>query len=138
MIRDLLVCGQGDAEEMPGRPDWVVVSIRDPGKPPAALSPHWGAVLQLAFHDKDDEVLAEQTGLWQLFSEQQAHQCLDFVRKHQSTARGLLVHCFAGASRSPAVARALAHMLEVPCGADWAKGNPLVAERMRVAAARSR
>ncbi len=101
MIRELQVCRQGDAQVRPGRPSWVVVSIHDPDKEPAILSPEWGAVLRLAFHDKEDEVLARLTGLWRLFSDRQAQACLDFVREH-SQAEGVLVHCFAGASRSPA------------------------------------
>jgi predicted protein tyrosine phosphatase len=101
VIRELMVCGQGDAEEMPGRASWVVVSIRDPGKAPARLSPGWGAILHLDFHEKEDEAMATRTGLWKVFTPEQTRSCLDFVL-NQTQASGVLVHCFAGASRSPA------------------------------------
>lgn len=130
MDRDLEVCGRGEAEALEGRPSWVVVSIHDPGQSPAALSPGWHAVLRLAFQDKEDEDLAAKTGLFKLFSPEQAQALVNFVQKH-SSCTGVLIHCFAGASRSPAIARALASHRGRSPDPDWPRGNALVGRRMQ-------
>ena len=111
----------------------MVISIHDPGALPAQLQPGWGAVLRLAFHDKEDLTLARATGLWTVFSETQARQCLRFVDEHRSKV-GLLVHCTAGASRSPAIARAVCKFLGLRPDADWPTGNQLVIAVMAEAA----
>jgi hypothetical protein len=129
-MKSVLVCAKADAEDIPGRADWIAISIRDPGSPPAKLQPGWKAVLCVAFHDKEDRQLALKTGLWKLFDRPLARQCRDFVDKHRTSASGLLVHCGAGASRSPALARAICARLGVRPAQDWPHGNQLVYETM--------
>lgn len=129
-MKKIHVCAKVDAEESRGSPDWIVISIRDPGAAPAKLQSGWKAVLQLEFHDKEDRQLALKTGLWRLFDDSQARQCLQFVEEHRASASGLLVHCIAGASRSPAVARGISAHLGMHASSDWPRGNELVLETM--------
>lgn len=137
-MKTILVCAKADAEDIPGIANWIAISIRDPGAPPAQLQPGWKAVLRLEFHDKEDRLLAHATGLWKLFDEAQARQCLQFVDAHRDDASGLLVHCTAGASRSPAVARAVCARLGLSPDPDWPSGNGLVYQTMMSALERHR
>lgn len=129
-MKTILVCARADAEDIPGHADWIAISIRDPGAAPARLRPGWKAVLHMEFHDKEDRELALKTGLWKLFDEAHARQCLQFVDEHRASASGLLVHCAAGVSRSPALARAMSARLGLRSNPDWPHGNELVFQTM--------
>lgn len=129
-MRTMLVCGRSDAEGLPARSDWAVISIHDPGSERAALKEGWHEILHLTFHDKEDEFLAMATGLWKLFSPDQAHRCWEFVSRQQPYVKGLLVHCNAGLSRSPAIARAICEHLNLRPDDSWPSGNGLVRRLM--------
>lgn len=66
-------------------------------------------ILRLSFPDADapSEMYAEA----ELFSREQAVRIWEFVREHRPAIERIVVHCDAGVSRSPAVAAALAHVL---------------------------
>lgn len=75
-------------------------------------------VLTLYFDDIDREI----EGL-QLFSEEQAEQIIRFIRKNKS-AETLLIHCYAGESRSRAVGAFAMEMLGGSSERLFSTGNP--------------
>lgn len=121
------------AENLPGRADWIVISIQDPEQEPAKLQPGWKGILRMRFHDKEDMALARLIGSWRMFSSEDARTCWSFLTAHASDATGLMVHCTAGLSRSPAMARAIAEHLALPVNAGWPRGNSLVLREMMAA-----
>lgn len=127
------VLSRAEAESRPGRGDWIVISVQDPGLDEPKLQPGWKAVLRLSFHDKEDMALARLMGIWRMFSVQDAQECWSFITAHANDATGLIVHCTAGLSRSPAIARAVAEHLALPVNDDWPRGNSLVASEMKSA-----
>lgn len=124
------VLNRAEAERRPGKNDWVVISIQDPEQEPPKLQPGWKATLGLSFHDKEDLVLAQMIGLWRMFSAQDAKACWAFLDTHANDAAGLMVHCTAGLSRSPAIARVVAEHFALPVNRDWPQGNTLVSREM--------
>lgn len=66
-------------------------------------------VLRLAFPDVEVASEAHEEGV--LFSREQAIQVWSFVQEHRSKVERIIVHCDAGKSRSPAVAAAVARVL---------------------------
>jgi predicted protein tyrosine phosphatase len=67
-------------------------------------------VLRLSFPDV--EVASELHPEGELFSREHAAQVWRFVEEHRSKMERIIVHCDAGKSRSPAVAAALARILD--------------------------
>jgi predicted protein tyrosine phosphatase len=67
-------------------------------------------VLRLAFPDV--EVASELHAEGTLFSREHAERLWAFVAEHRATVERIIVHCDAGKSRSPAVAAALARVLD--------------------------
>ena len=125
-MRQILVLGRSDAERLVADPEWAVISIHDPNKSTPELRVGWGAVLTLAFHDKEDPELARMTGFWQLFRAEQARAACSFVERQVKSSTGLLIHCESGLSRSPAMARAMAERFGWVINSDWPRGNQLV------------
>lgn len=106
----IITMGRGGAESyVPGR-DEVCISIHSTGDHRPTLSAGFREVLQLAFNDGgclvDDITSVDTTDS---IDDVQAAQIAAFVERHRD-ARKLIVHCFAGASRSVAVARAIARI----------------------------
>jgi predicted protein tyrosine phosphatase len=66
-------------------------------------------VLRLSFPDA--EAASEQYAENELFSAEHAKQVWDFALRHRQLVERILVHCDAGKSRSPALAAALARVL---------------------------
>lgn len=111
----------------PERPH-VVISISEPGRksrpefdpadPFRYSRPHLPpcagrlGVLELDFYDLEDGLGAERGG-YDLFEAEMAQRAFDFVRLHRPGL--VLVHCEAGASRSPALAAVLM---------EWQGGDP--------------
>jgi len=62
-------------------------------------------MLQLAFGD-----VLKENQYYQLFDEKQAQQILDFVDNVWEKIDALMIHCYAGISRSPAVAAAISQI----------------------------
>ena len=97
-------------EEMVERSDtYAVISIQDTHTGGFGLefreTPYCKGVLTLYF----DDTVKETDGTV-LFSEDHARAIIDFVRSHRE-AETLLVHCYAGQSRSRAVAAFVTRML---------------------------
>ncbi len=87
----------------------ICISISDPHATPARISSSFVAVLRLAFSD----IVAAQTAEDILFAIEHAAAVLQFVEQWPSVER-IVVHCHAGASRSPAVALGLCDVFGWP------------------------
>jgi predicted protein tyrosine phosphatase len=90
----------------------ICISITDPAAPAAQLSPAFAAVLRLAFSD----IVAMESPADVLFAPDHAAAILEFV-EHWPHANRLVVHCHAGASRSPGVALGLCDRFGWPAAA---------------------
>lgn len=92
---------------------WAAIQISAKhGDWPTLSAANRVATLQMCFPDR---VLPDhEYPLGTLFSEIHADQILDFVLAHAEQIDWLLVHCEAGANRSPAVAAALTRIFR--CG----------------------
>ena len=94
------------AESLIGKPSMAVISITDPGSPPANLHAQFEHILRLAFFDAvpaDAFLPAPMPGL---FDYRMARQIATFVQDLHNApdAVSVLVHCEYGVSRSAAVA----------------------------------
>jgi predicted protein tyrosine phosphatase len=78
----------------------------------------WSKILKLEFHDADldrrsidprIDDLADKSNLV-LFNEEHAVAILKFLREHQESHEGVIVHCEGGISRSAAVAKFIAQI----------------------------
>jgi predicted protein tyrosine phosphatase len=89
----------------------VIISITSTREDVAALraNEHCRGILRLSFLDADEN--SEPMVGGELFSLEQARQIWSFVGRHQGEVQRILVHCDMGISRSPAVAAALALVL---------------------------
>jgi predicted protein tyrosine phosphatase len=89
----------------------IVISITSTREDVAVLraSDHCRGILRLSFLDADER--SEPVVSGELFSLDQARQIWTFVERHQRDVQLILVHCDMGISRSPAVAAALALVL---------------------------
>jgi len=98
--RKLLVLSRSQAQSFIHEEPWACISIHDSYDSPAKINKvQLVGLLQLAFDDITwplDEL--------RMFPEEQAHQILDFTKKVWDEVELLVVPCFAGACRSPAVA----------------------------------
>ena len=93
------------AESLAGDPAMAVISITDPGTPPARLDPLFLHVLRIAFFDAvpADEFMPPLPGLFDLSL---ARRVAEFVQRLHEAPETLsvMVHCEYGISRSAAVA----------------------------------
>jgi predicted protein tyrosine phosphatase len=106
-----LVASRARAEAfhaLPGSPPYGVISITDPGQPPAALAddPARRVVHRVSFHDVDAAPDRAGDGPQIAMTPDQARAIVACVRAHPDLDRWL-VHCEAGVSRSAGVAAAL-------------------------------
>lgn len=110
---------------------YAVISITDPPPDgePAKIKQRWGlqGVLRLEFHDFDThwDQSTLQTGYqgkrlseW-CMTKEHAEQVADFVYLMQGRIHELIVHCEAGASRSPSMAMAIAHVMNGSSYITW-------------------
>jgi predicted protein tyrosine phosphatase len=89
----------------------IIISITSMPEDLALLraNDHCRGTLRLSFLDADERSEPRVGG--ELFSLDQARQIWSFVERHRRDVQRIVVHCDAGISRSPAVAAALAHVL---------------------------
>jgi predicted protein tyrosine phosphatase len=90
----------------------ICISIRDPAAPPVELSPGFAAILRLVFSD----IIAIESPEDVLFAPDHAAQVVEFVEQWRHADR-LVVHCHAGASRSPGLALGLCDRFGWPAAA---------------------
>jgi len=105
---DIDFMSERDAENLVGRDDTIVISIRSSYAEPAEISKGFKDVLYLAF-DSDYRQRAGEVR----FSEAHADQVLDFVERYESSTTRIVVNCGAGECRSAAVAHYLSSKYKV-------------------------
>lgn len=103
MISQIQYMGRGDAEDEPARPNWAVISIHDSRLGPAKLKDGWFDILRLNFYDRENEVPGLPT-----FTIKQAQETVTFLEHVCPKIDGIIIHCHAGLSRSPAIAKFIA------------------------------
>lgn len=171
MIHDVTFLSLAKMRSVTPRRDTVVISILDPEERASHRLPRlagFRSVLSLDFEDTFEEMKLAHPGDWDdeptttdnkrycqrvghsIPSLVHAQQILDFVAGHADSDEclRLLVHCYAGVSRSGAVARWAGEFLELGGDPPWEqrapRANPrvlrlmAVAETLRSAANRSR
>jgi len=82
----------------------AIISITSPGNG-VYLDEHWNHLLAVEF----DDIVAEKKG-YRLFDKVMALQILNFVEDVNRDDLTLIVHCWAGVSRSRAVAKAISEI----------------------------
>ena len=105
---------------------YVVISIRDPGKPRAKIKKQPGLrdALYLAFNDGEPSPLPQLPPEMKHFTPAQADEICDFVHRHKADVGAIVVHCEQGMSRSPAVAAALSDALGLDAKRFWQLHTP--------------
>lgn len=110
----LQVCTRQEAESLPGKPDWAVISISDPisafGQ--AKLQPGWYAVHRVSFQDADPRT--DESELHIMMTEDDARGIVYFVRQYAPKVQGFMVHCNMGIGRSQGVAAWLSERFNIP------------------------
>ena len=109
---ELVVLSLEAAERCEPLGEEVCISITDPGAAPARLSPRFAAVLRLHFND----VMEAGAPTDVLFAAEHARAITEFLGRWPRAGR-VVVHCQAGASRSPGVALGLCDLRGWPTGA---------------------
>jgi len=99
---ELVLLSRDRAERYQPRGVEICISITDPEAPDVQLSPEFAAVLRLQFSD----IAAPGGPREVLFGREHADRILEFMRCWAHAER-IVVHCTAGASRSPGVALGL-------------------------------
>jgi hypothetical protein len=106
MAADILILSEEDACCYEPAGDEVCISITDPDADHPRLSPRFRAILRLSFSDIETPgPLPSHV----LFDEQHAHEILEFFDTWRTVDR-IVIHCFAGLSRSPGVAIGLCEL----------------------------
>jgi predicted protein tyrosine phosphatase len=109
------------AERMIGRSNMAIISITESGVEPADLRGQWGAVLRIQFDDREYEDPQLIT-----FDDSHAEQIARFIESMPRGIDELHVHCWAGVSRSAAVAMCIANQLGIGLDGDTEFHNRLV------------
>lgn len=118
----LQVCTREEAESLPGRPNWAVISIAEPltAFGPAKLRPGWHAVHRVTFDDADPT--ADDPNLHIMFTDEDAQGIVLFVYAN-SELEGFMIHCNKGIGRSQGVAAWIAELFNIPVFALTDKGS---------------
>lgn len=116
-MKRIMHCPQIHAERMTPDANMACISITEPDVPPAKLN-GWSHLLRLCFHDVDKQQFPDEwegmTEKYTFFDENMAKQILDFVDALPPNIDTLVVHCYAGISRSAAVSRVLHSYFDIP------------------------
>ena len=116
MTRDIqfLVASRDEIEHgLLLRAPYIVISIADPGSPQPKIRPSGlcRGILRLRFHDAEPVAGFIAPPEIKQMTQRQAQAIWQFVQKHLSDIKVIVVHCEAGMSRSPAVAAAICKSL---------------------------
>lgn len=129
MLSKVIFMGRGDAEDAVANPKWTVTSIATPGRSAADLQEGWRGVLRLWFKDVESGFNPEMP-IFQnkdhAFTDAQAAAIWAFMDEQAPHVEGLLVHCYAGVSRSAAVAKAVAARYRLLFPAEYDSHNKFV------------
>jgi predicted protein tyrosine phosphatase len=118
MFKSVKYTGQFEAEEMIPEDNQVMISITDFG--PADLH-RWDLEKLLKLSFIDVEVLAEYC-----FTKDQARLIIDDVKKWETGVDEIIVHCFAGVSRSAGVAKWIAEKYNLEFEDEYNDYNKMV------------
>lgn len=105
---DIKVFGRSTAEKYVPIHNEVVISIRCFGDDIARLNPDFKDYLYLEF----DDCKTSRDGVE--INDVQVYKTVEFVRKHIDVADRIVIHCFAGISRSRSIAAAIADGFNLP------------------------
>lgn len=125
MLKQVVFYSQAYAEAQQALSNWAVISITAPNEPEASLQPGWASILRLEFADTDNAAEVEVA-----FNDVHARTVVDFVRGLDPQVQGIFVHCYAGISRSAAVAKFIADTYELPFPEKYASYNKLIYRRL--------
>lgn len=84
----------------------------DPVADDIELNGYWYQVLKLQFHDERKGSFLLGRKSYPTFTETHANQILDFIDRVKSQVDEIWVHCEAGRSRSPAIAKYIAYAFD--------------------------
>ena len=128
-IKYVIFCSQQSACERPSWRNWAVISITDINFADAPLQPGWLDVLRLKFDDISD---ISHDGYVRM-GDLQARAIIQFVRRMHDDTRieGILVHCWAGVSRSAAVAKWISESYDLSFPKDYEYHNKHVYDLLR-------
>lgn len=87
----------------------ALISITSPELGRADLHPRWVDLLRIEFDD-----IEEEADNLMLFDATMADAIIDFLDRLESRVERVIVHCYAGISRSAAVARFVAFRYDIP------------------------
>ncbi len=141
ILGKILVLSRLKAEGFTSDKPWAAVSISTTGDYAKLNKCQQVGLLQISFADAvklTPEDLQEEPKL-RLFTAEQAATILDFVGVHWDEIEVLLVHCYGGLSRSPAVAAAISKIYygtDEPFFARFALNRLVYSTIMQVAAER--
>jgi len=114
-------CSREEAERTPPSPEVAVISITDADADPVALGVSWMGVLRLDFDDVDPGHMINpftKAAVLKRYSPMGSDQALRTVRYVEGMvkagAKGFLVHCEHGQSRSAAVAKYIGERYGLP------------------------
>ena len=108
------------------REAYMLISIRDPDKPAVRFRRPAGLcdALALTFHDAEPVLGMKLPPSIQLMQTDDAVKIWEFVQQHREHVGAIVCHCEQGMSRSPAVAWALAEVLDGDVDAILAESQP--------------
>lgn len=109
---EFLVCSRRKIETLrPPEVEHVIISVTSMRDDVAQLptNEHCLGILRLSFADADENSRPPIGA--ELFSRDQALEIWQFVERHRANIERIIVHCDFGISRSPAIAAALALVL---------------------------
>ncbi len=119
------------AENTPGFKDWALISITEPSSTKANLMAGWYAVHRSEFDDAIPQHGLNKSTI--LITEDHAMDIVDFVYSIAPHAKGVMVHCKAGVSRSAAVAKWIAITFNLPFHHDYKDYNKYVFHQLNEA-----
>ncbi|WP_283742988.1 hypothetical protein [Sideroxydans sp. CL21] len=120
-IKHVIFVSQQSACERAAWRNWSVISITDINFVDAPLQSGWQDVLRLKFDDISE---INHDGYVRM-GELQARAVIEFVQRMNEDKRceGILVHCWAGVSRSAAVAKWISERYRLSFPKDYAYAN---------------
>jgi predicted protein tyrosine phosphatase len=114
ILKNIEVMSRNFAKMFKTDKPWAAISVSTRPEDFAVLSDvNRVDLLQLSFWDIANPESSDISDLRRknCFKKEQARQILDFVKRNESKIEILLVHCEAGASRSPGIAAAISKIL---------------------------
>ncbi len=123
-----------DMKGLRSSPLYGVISITDLGRR-AELTEGWGSVLRLQFDDIEESEPFRPYGggatKYDAFTKEDAKKIKVWLKANETKLSGIYVHCWAGVSRSAAVAKYIAEEYGIPFDQSYDKYNTLVYDTLR-------